>query len=91
MKQIQMFLLLAVFISTVAVSSQQAASRGNAPADIVYTEPGQLVDADGFRLNLYCMGSDFAHGGLRFRMERLGARVVEGAAGDRQMDARLQL
>jgi pimeloyl-ACP methyl ester carboxylesterase len=57
MKQIQMFLLLAVFISTVAVSGQQAASRGNARADIVYAQPGQLVDAGGFRLNLYCMGS----------------------------------
>ncbi len=57
MKQIQMFLLLAVFISTVAVFGQQAASRGNAPADIVYAQPGQLVDAGGFRLNLYCMGS----------------------------------
>jgi pimeloyl-ACP methyl ester carboxylesterase len=52
-----MFLLLAVFISTVAVSGQQAASRGNSPADIVYTQPGQLVDAGGFRLNLYCMGN----------------------------------
>jgi pimeloyl-ACP methyl ester carboxylesterase len=57
MKQIRMFLLLAVFISTVAVSGQQAASRGNSPADIVYTQPGQLVDAGGFRLNLYCMGN----------------------------------
>jgi pimeloyl-ACP methyl ester carboxylesterase len=28
-----------------------------APADIVYARPGQLVDAGGFRLNLYCMGS----------------------------------
>jgi len=27
------------------------------PADIVYARPGQLVDAGGFRLNLYCMGS----------------------------------
>ncbi len=57
MKQIQMFLLSAVFISSAAVSGQQAASRGNAPADIVYAQSGQLVDAGGFRLNLYCMGS----------------------------------
>jgi len=57
MKQIQMFLLLAVLISTVAVSGQQAASRSNSPADIVYAQPGQLVDAGGFRLNLYCMGN----------------------------------
>jgi pimeloyl-ACP methyl ester carboxylesterase len=27
------------------------------PADIVYTQPGRLVPAGGFRLNLYCMGS----------------------------------
>jgi hypothetical protein len=39
MKQIQMLLLLAVFISTVAVFGQQVASRGKAPADIVYTQP----------------------------------------------------
>ena len=49
--------LLAVLISAVAVSAQQGASGGSAPADIVYARPGQLVDARGFRLNLYCMGS----------------------------------
>jgi pimeloyl-ACP methyl ester carboxylesterase len=48
---------MAVFFSTVAVSGQQGASSGSAPADIVYAQPGQLVDAGGFRLNLYCMGS----------------------------------
>jgi pimeloyl-ACP methyl ester carboxylesterase len=57
MKQIQMFLLLAVLISTAAVSGRQVASGGSFPADIVYARPGQLVDAGGFRLNLYCMGS----------------------------------
>jgi len=56
MKQIQMLLLLAVLISTVAVSGQQVASGGSPAADIVYARPGQLVDAGGFRLNLYCMG-----------------------------------
>ena len=45
--------LLATLIST-AASPQKAAS---APEDIVYARPGQLVDAGGFRLNLYCMGS----------------------------------
>jgi pimeloyl-ACP methyl ester carboxylesterase len=50
-------MLLAVFISTVAVCGQPTASRGNAPADIVFAQLGQLVDAGGFRLNLYCMGS----------------------------------
>ncbi|HEY4764987.1 MAG TPA: alpha/beta hydrolase [Candidatus Sulfotelmatobacter sp.] len=56
MKQIPMFLLLAVLIS-VAVSGQQVASGASSPADIVYAQPGRLVDAGGFRLNLYCMGS----------------------------------
>src|SRR6202050_3941964 len=56
MKQIPMFLLLAALIS-VAVSGQPVASGARSPADIVYAQPGQLVDAGGFRLNLYCMGS----------------------------------
>jgi pimeloyl-ACP methyl ester carboxylesterase len=43
--------LMAVLISS-AVLAQEAP-----PADIVYTQPGQLVDVGGFRLNLYCMGS----------------------------------
>src|SRR5208283_2269954 len=49
--------LLAVLISAIAVSAQQAVSGSSSPADIVYAQPGQLVDAGGFRLNLYCMGS----------------------------------
>ena len=44
------FAVTAALISTVAVS-------GSSPADIVYAQPGQLVDAGGFRLNFYCMGS----------------------------------
>lgn len=54
MKQAQI-VLVAVLIST-PMSGQQAASAGS-PADIVYAQPGQLVDVGGFRLNLYCMGS----------------------------------
>jgi len=50
------FAVIPALISTVAVSGQQIAG-GSAPADIVYAHPGQLVDAGGFRLNLYCMGS----------------------------------
>jgi len=56
-KQSQIGVLLALLISTVAVSGQQVASGGSSPADILYTQPGKLVDAGGFRLNLYCMGS----------------------------------
>ena len=46
-----------MLISTGVVSGQQGASGQSSPADIVYARPGQLVDAGGFRLNLYCMGS----------------------------------
>lgn len=31
-------------------------ATGDAPADLVYARPGQLVDADDTRLNMYCMG-----------------------------------
>jgi pimeloyl-ACP methyl ester carboxylesterase len=44
--------LLVVVVWAVQLGAQSAA-----PADIVYARPGQLVDAGGFRLNLYCMGS----------------------------------
>ncbi len=47
--------LLALLLAT-ATFAQETASTG-AAADIVYAQPGQLVDAGGFRLNLYCMGS----------------------------------
>jgi pimeloyl-ACP methyl ester carboxylesterase len=57
MKQSRIGFLLAMLLSTVAAISQQAASGANAPADIIYAQPGQLVDVGGFRLNLYCMGS----------------------------------
>jgi len=57
MKHTQIGVLLALLISTVAVSGQQVASGGSSPADILYAKPGKLVDAGGFRLNLYCMGS----------------------------------
>jgi hypothetical protein len=49
--------LWAVLISAIGISGQQAANSGSAPADLVYTRPGQLVDVGGFRLNLYCMGT----------------------------------
>ncbi|MGB9031245.1 MAG: alpha/beta hydrolase [Acidobacteriaceae bacterium] len=56
MRQSRTRILLAALISTIGVSGQQGAGDG-APADIVYAQPGQLVEAGGFRLNLYCMGS----------------------------------
>jgi pimeloyl-ACP methyl ester carboxylesterase len=56
MKQTQV-VLLAVLISEIAVSGQQVTGSGSAPADIVYSQPGQLVDVGRFRLNLYCTGS----------------------------------
>ncbi len=51
------FAVVAVLISPVSVSGQQATSGSNFPADIVYAQPGQLVSVNGFRLNVYCMGS----------------------------------
>src|SRR5260370_12095344 len=57
MKQTRIFFLLALLISTVAVSGQKGASGGSSPADVVYARPGKLVSVNGFRLNLYCMGS----------------------------------
>jgi pimeloyl-ACP methyl ester carboxylesterase len=54
MKQTKI-LLLALLIST-ATYGQEAASA-SAPPDCFYARPGQLVDAGGSRLNLYCMGS----------------------------------
>jgi pimeloyl-ACP methyl ester carboxylesterase len=54
MKQTQI-LLLALLSST--TSYGQEAANASAPADAVYARPGQLIDAGGFRLNLYCMGS----------------------------------
>src|SRR6267154_560041 len=57
MKQSTICVLLAVLISTVAVCGQQIASGQSSPADTVYAQPGKLVPVDGFRLNLYCMGS----------------------------------
>jgi pimeloyl-ACP methyl ester carboxylesterase len=57
MKRSRIALLLTVLITAITVWGQQNASRGGAPADIVYARPGQLVNVGGFRLNLYCMGS----------------------------------
>ena len=47
-------LLFPVFFVTVSFGQQRPA---DVPADSVYTRPGRLVDAGGFRLNLYCTGS----------------------------------
>jgi pimeloyl-ACP methyl ester carboxylesterase len=57
MRQLRTGFLLAVLISTIAVSGQQVASGGSSPADILYAQLGQLVSVNGFRVNLYCMGS----------------------------------
>ena len=57
MKQSRTCVLLAVLISTVAVCGQQVVSGGSSPADTLYAQPGKLVSVNGFRLNLYCMGS----------------------------------
>src|SRR5258708_14306817 len=57
MRQARTGFLLAVVISAIMVSGQHVASGGSSPADILYAQPGQLVSVNGFRLNLYCIGS----------------------------------
>jgi len=57
MKPSRTCVLLAMLISTVAVSGQQAVNGGSSPSDIRYAQPGRLVAVNGSRLNLYCMGS----------------------------------
>src|ERR1700732_3699619 len=57
MNQPRTCLLVAVLSITVAVSGQQVANGDSSLADILYAQPGKLVDVNGFRLNLYCMGS----------------------------------
>jgi pimeloyl-ACP methyl ester carboxylesterase len=57
MRQSRTGFLLAVVISAIMISGQQVASGGSSPADILYAQPGQLVSVNGFRLNLYCIGS----------------------------------
>jgi len=44
-------LLSVVLTSAIAVSSQQISGSGS-PPDMLYIQPGQLVDVGGFRLNL---------------------------------------
>jgi len=46
-----------VLVIAAAVMSTRAGTAGAAPGDHVYARPGQLVPADGTRLNFYCMGS----------------------------------
>jgi pimeloyl-ACP methyl ester carboxylesterase len=55
MKRLRL-LLVSMFVIAVAFGQQRAA---RAPADMVYAQPGRLVDAGGFRLNLHCVGSGF--------------------------------
>lgn len=49
--------LFAALLFAINFFGQQSANGANPPADSVYARPGRLVDAGGFRLNLYCMGS----------------------------------
>src|SRR5215472_17975401 len=58
MKQARLCLVSTILISvSVVAASGQQPGTPSPPADIVYANPGQLVDVGGFRLNLYCMGS----------------------------------
>lgn len=51
MKASRICLVLLVLVSTVAIAANSS------PADILYAKPGKLVTVNGFRLNLYCIGS----------------------------------
>jgi len=50
------FCLLFLALLTGGLAAQQEANSGS-PPDLIYSKPGQLVSVDGFKLNLYCMGS----------------------------------
>jgi pimeloyl-ACP methyl ester carboxylesterase len=56
-RQLRRNFLFAVLVSAIAVCGQQVTSYANSPADVLYAQPGELVDVGGFRLNLYCSGS----------------------------------
>jgi formylglycine-generating enzyme required for sulfatase activity len=55
----KLFFIVAVslLISTAASGQETTSASVGARADVVYGQPGQLVSVNGFRLNLYCMGS----------------------------------
>jgi hypothetical protein len=55
--QLRIGFLFAVLVSPIAVCGQLPASGASSPADVLYAQPGQLVDVGGFRLNLYCRGT----------------------------------
>src|SRR5712675_595203 len=58
MKPTRILLPLVFVVAALAQGTNGTpASGGSPPADIIYARPGQLVDAGGFRLNLYYMGS----------------------------------
>jgi pimeloyl-ACP methyl ester carboxylesterase len=57
MKQSRIGFLLAGLILARTVCCQRATDGASFPPDVLYTQPGQLVDVGGFRLNLYCWGS----------------------------------
>ena len=72
MKQSRTCVLLAVLISTVAVSGQQVASGGSCPADILYAQPGKLVSVNGlgaalldFLISVKFRASSLVRGRLR--------------------------
>ncbi len=53
----QIRIVLVAMLLATGASGQQPANGGSSSSDTIYARPGQLVDAGGFRLNLYCMGS----------------------------------
>jgi pimeloyl-ACP methyl ester carboxylesterase len=55
MKKIQTLFLLAGLVCCKSALGQDTA--GSAPSDAIYTQPGQMVSANGARLSFYCTGS----------------------------------
>jgi hypothetical protein len=83
--------LIAVLVSAIAVWGQHTTTVASSPADILYAQPGQLVDVGGFRLNLYCTGSGSPTVVFDSGYEDWAPAWFNGAAKNRKVDARLQL
>jgi hypothetical protein len=48
---------LAALINATAAFGEQVSNGGSSPGDILYARPAKLVSINGFRLNLFCLGS----------------------------------
>ncbi len=51
------FFAVLLLLASATMDAVTQVDANTPPADIIYSKPGQLVSVDGFKLNLYCMGS----------------------------------